>query len=112
VADRPWVTAAETCELVLALDAMGDRARALQLMRDVQFLRADDGGYWTGWVWPDEVMWPAEKSTWTAAAIILAADALAGHSPAHRLFRGDGLPRLLDVRDCDQHCYALAGGLQ
>src|SRR5205823_1692868 len=31
VSDQPWVTAAETCELVLALDAIGDRARALRL---------------------------------------------------------------------------------
>ena len=29
---NPWVTGAETCELVLALDAVGDRDRALQLL--------------------------------------------------------------------------------
>jgi hypothetical protein len=109
VADRPWVTAAETCELVLALDAVGDHARATQLLRDVQFLRADNGGYWTGWVWPEDVFWPTEQSTWTGAAVILAADALAAHSPAHALFRGTGLPRLLDVGGCDQHCYVPAG---
>ena len=27
VSDRPWVTAAETCELVMALDAVGDEPR-------------------------------------------------------------------------------------
>lgn len=108
VSDRPWVTAAETAELVLALDTLGDR-RAWQLLRDVQFLRADGGGYWTGWVWPEDVFWPAEQSTWTGAAIVLAADALAGHSPAHALFRGAGLPALLTLVDCD-HCLVAAGG--
>ena len=108
VSDRPWITAAETAELVLALDALGDRERALGLLRAVQFLRADDtGGYWTGWVFPDDVHWPGEQSTWSSAAMILAADALTGTSPGHVLFRGAGLPRVLAV-DCDRHCGALA----
>ena len=51
---NPWVTGAETCELVLALDALGDRDRALRLFADMQHLRDDDGGYWTGYVYPDE----------------------------------------------------------
>jgi hypothetical protein len=112
VSDRPWVTAAETCELVLTLDAIGDHQRAAQLMRDVQFLRADDGGYWTGWVWPEDRFWPAEQSSWTAAAMVLAADALAGASPAHALFAGESLSRLLETGQCDRHCYALTGGTQ
>jgi len=107
VADRPWVTAAETAELVLALDALGDRDRAVTLLRDVQFLRADGGGYWTGWVFPDDAYWPAEQSTWSGAAVILAADALAGHSPAHALFRGTGLPTVIEL-DCRRDCAALA----
>ena len=37
---NPWVTGAETCELVLALDALGDRDRALRLFADMQHLRA------------------------------------------------------------------------
>lgn len=110
VADRPWVTAAETAELVLALDALGDHGRARTLLRDVQFLRAEGGGYWTGWVFPEDTLWPGEQSTWTSAAVILAADALADHSPGHAIFRGTGLPRLLDT-GCDAHCHALADGL-
>ena len=43
VSDQPWVTAAETCELVMALDAIGETERAHQLFRWVQFLRHDDG---------------------------------------------------------------------
>ncbi len=40
---NPWVTGAESCELVLALDALGDRERAVRLFADVQHLRSDDG---------------------------------------------------------------------
>ena len=36
---NPWVTGAETCELVMALDALGDRPRALRLFADMQHLR-------------------------------------------------------------------------
>ena len=43
VSDQPWVTAAETCELVMALDAIGETERAHELFRWVQFLRHDDG---------------------------------------------------------------------
>ena len=48
VSDQPWVTAAETCELVMALDAIGLHERARTLFEWVQFLRHDDGSYWTG----------------------------------------------------------------
>ena len=32
-------------------------------------------------------MWPDEKPTWTAGAILLAADALTEYSPAAKLFQ-------------------------
>ena len=73
---RPWVTGAETCELVMALDAIGDRARAHQQFADMQHLRETDGSYWTGLVFADGKRWPVERTTWTGAAMILAADAL------------------------------------
>jgi hypothetical protein len=88
VADRPWVTGAETCELVLALEALGDRERALSLFGDAQQLREDDGSYWTGLVFPEGVNWPGEHSTYTAAAVILAADALADLTPGADIMRG------------------------
>ena len=112
VADRPWVTAAETCELVLALDCAGDRAGALALLRDVQFLRAPEGDYWTGWVFPEQVVWPQQRTTWTAATVVLAADALARHSSANGLFRATDLPPLLDVGPCTPQCHALSRGQQ
>ena len=100
---NPWVTGAETCELAMALDLLGDHRRALSLVADMQFLREDDGRYWTGWVYGDQslteeprnVYWPVEHTTYTAAAVILAVDALgeiAGHGTAGSgIYRGTSL---------------------
>src|SRR5215469_1180528 len=93
VSDQPWVTGAETCELVLALDASGDRGRAVELLHDIQHLRDADGAYWTGWQFANHAHFPAERSSWTAAAMILAADALAGATGGAGLFRDAGAGR-------------------
>lgn len=87
VSDQPWVTGAETCELVLALDALGDRERAARLFGDVQHLRHEDGSYWTGWQFANRRHFPHERSGYTAAAVVLAADALQGLSGGSGLFR-------------------------
>jgi hypothetical protein len=89
VSDEPWVTAAETCELAMALDAIGQRDQALELFAQIQFLRAAEGGYWTGWQFQNERHYPNEQSSYTAAAVVLAADVLGGlgSSPAAEIFR-------------------------
>lgn len=89
---NPWVTGAETCELVLALDAVGEREKALRLFADMQHLRDSEGRYWTGYVYPDDVNWPGEHTTYTAAAVILAADALGVGTPGADIMRGATLP--------------------
>ena len=38
---NPWVTGAETCELAMALDGLGDHRRARQLFTDMQHLRGE-----------------------------------------------------------------------
>jgi len=48
--------------------------------------RDTDGGWWTGYQFAEQVLWPLEKPTWTAGAVLLAADALAEHTPASSLF--------------------------
>lgn len=98
VSDRPWITAAETCECAMAHLAVGEDDTALRLFSWSQRLRTEEDRYWTGIVLPDEVHFPGgEQSTYTASAIILAADALACGSPAAGLFtRPDELPDLLD----------------
>ena len=92
VDDHPWVTGAETCELVMSLDAIGQRDRALGQLDAMQHLRDPDGSYWTGYVFADDARWPEECSTWTAAAVVLAVDALAGTTPGSDIFRGATLP--------------------
>ncbi len=92
VATNPWVTGAETSELVLALDATGDRDAARALLADTRHLRADDGGYWTGYVYADEAIWPEEHTTYTSAAVVLAVDALSATTAGSGIFRDGGLP--------------------
>jgi hypothetical protein len=103
VADRPWLTGAETCELALALAASGRPGAATEQLAAMQHLRAEDGSYWTGLVFADDARWPVERTTWTAAAVVLAADAISGAGPAAGLFadpgaldRPVGSPALLD----------------
>jgi hypothetical protein len=87
VSDRPWVTAAETCECVIAYLAAGERATALTMFTWAQSLRDRDGSYFTGIVFPELIHFPdAERTSYTAAAIILAADAIQGVNPTATLF--------------------------
>jgi len=87
VSDEPWVTVAESCELVMALLAAGEGLRAAQLFSWLHQFRDDDGAYWTGYVYPDDALWPEERPTWTAGAVLLAADALSHHTAACQLFQ-------------------------
>ncbi len=91
VSKNPWVTGAETCELVMSLDALGDGVRARELLGHIQHLREEDGRYWTGYVYTDEVRWPGEQTTYTAAAVVLAVDALSRSTPASGIMRGETL---------------------
>lgn len=103
---RPWVTGAETCELVLALDTIGDSGRATALFAAMQHLRDPDGSYWTGLVYSDGKRWPVEQTTWTGGAMILAADALSRTTLGNGIFRDAALPIGLPVGAdvCGQHC--------
>lgn len=92
VNDHDWVTGAETAELALALDAMGRREVAIDLLARVQHLREADGSYWTGLVLRDGKNWPVEKTTWTAATMILAVDAITRTTAGNGVFRGEHLP--------------------
>ena len=50
---------------------------ASDLLRWTGTHRRDDGSYWTGIVYPDDLMFPFDEHTsYTAAAVILAADAI------------------------------------
>jgi hypothetical protein len=97
VDDQPWVTGAETCELALALEATGSSGDATRLVADMQHLRDEDGSYWTGYVYRDRLRWPVEQSTWTSAAVILAADAITRTTPGGDVFRGSRLPSVAEI---------------
>lgn len=74
VADKDWITAAETAECAMAHYVAGEHALAQQLFEWLQMLRDRDNRYWTGRVFPQQVHFPAdEKTTYSSAAVILAA---------------------------------------
>ncbi|MBC2591586.1 MULTISPECIES: prenyltransferase [Rhodococcus] len=102
---RPWVTGAETCELVLALDAIGEATMARELLAAMQHLRDPDGSYWTGMVFTDGKRWPVEKSSWTSAAVILAADALSRSTAGNGVFRDAAAPSgWVATENCHEDC--------
>lgn len=93
VNDQPWVTSAESAELVAALDAIGETDRAVTVLADLQSLRDEStGGYWTGRNLPDMVLWPREQTSWTAAAVLLAADVVTQTTGGATLWRDAGWP--------------------
>lgn len=87
VSDRPWYTVAESSELVMALDAVGRRAEARELLDWLGPMGRPDGSFATGHLMPHREPWPAEAPTWTAGAYVLAVDALSRGSGGSGLFR-------------------------
>jgi hypothetical protein len=86
VSDEPWVTLAETSELVIALAAMGNRELAKIIFSWIADRRYDDGSYWCGFTFPEMIIWPEDKLTWTNAVTLMAADAIYDFTPAGQLF--------------------------
>ncbi len=86
VFDEPWVTVAETCELVLALVALGNNALARVVFGWIADKRYEDGSFWCGHTVPDTVIWPEDRLSWTNAAVLMAADALFQLTPANDFF--------------------------
>lgn len=92
VADEPWVTVAESCELVIALLAAGRRRQAAAVFDWLSRWLDEDGGFWTGYQFEDGEIWPREKPTWTAGSALLAADALSGFTAASSVFTDYDVP--------------------
>jgi hypothetical protein len=100
VSDHPWVTAAETAECAMALDSLGLASSARMLLGWTRHMRDADGAYWTGCVHPRCVRYPGgERSTYTAAAVLLAHHVLADLGPAGGLFRGESIPDVMDLAE-------------
>ncbi|MCP3816613.1 prenyltransferase [Streptomyces sp. A3M-1-3] len=100
VLPNPWVTGGESCELALALWAMGESDRALEILQSIQHLRAENGMYWTGYVFQDKAVWPVEQTTWTAGSLLLAVAALGGDEATTAVFGGERLPAGLEPDCC------------
>jgi len=86
VSDEPWVTIAETSELSLALTAMGNVDLSRIVFNWICDRKFDDGSYWCGFTYPDIIVWPEEKITWSNAVVLMAADAIYQMTPASHLF--------------------------
>lgn len=101
VSDQPWVTTAETCECAIAYLVAGDQKMAEKLFLWSQDMRTTNGRYLTGVVHPEITSFPEEEeTTYSAAAVILAADAISNSSPASGIFTGEaGLPEIIDTEE-------------
>jgi hypothetical protein len=105
VDDEPWITASETAECAIAYATLGDMTTATDLLRWTQPHRnmspsgapltatpdaATAGAYWTGIVHGGDegrVLFPFDEHTsYTAAAVILAVDAITQTTQAADLF--------------------------
>ena len=77
VSEEPWVTVAESCELILALNKIDEKKAALEIFENIsKLVDQKDKLFWTGYVYKDDKFWPIEKPSWTAAAVVLAANSL------------------------------------
>lgn len=85
VSSAPWVTVAETCELIMALSKIGEGDKARLLLDWILKLQDSDGGFKTGIKIPEQLIWPEEKYTWTSAAVIMAVMAQAERDEAQWL---------------------------
>ena len=89
VEEEPWITIAESSELVLALMNLKEVDLAKELFAWLEQWKDEDNIYWMGYVYPDEAFWPEEKPTWTCGAVILAADSIYKFSNGSDLFLKD-----------------------
>ncbi|PHS27793.1 MAG: hypothetical protein COA84_03250 [Robiginitomaculum sp.] len=88
VTEQPWTTVAETCELAMALIAIGEDVRAQTLISWCAPLRDDRGGFAMGWQSEEQIVWPDERPAWTAGAMVLALDAVHQITSAHGVLCG------------------------
>lgn len=86
VSDAPWATMAETSEFVLSLMAMGDKKNAEMVFGWIREKQYEDGAFWTGVTFPEREIYTTEKTAWTSAAVLLAADSLYNLTPASNFF--------------------------
>ena len=86
VIEEPWVTVAETSEFIISLMLHGDQDKSKELLTDVLNITDLNKIPYMGWQYEENIFWPDEKPSWTAAALIIAADTVLNFSNASNLF--------------------------
>ena len=76
VVEEPWVTVAETCEFIVSLVISNEIEEAKKLLIEVMNISDLNDIPYMGWQYEENIFWPEEKPSWTAAALILAADSI------------------------------------
>ena len=80
----------------LSLCAYGNRILAETVFEWIYEKKYDDGAYWTGITVPDEIIYTEEKTTWSGAGVILAADSIYSISSADRFFHHGFIDSYID----------------
>ena len=64
----------------------GDFNKSKQLLIDILNISDENKIPYMGWQYKENIFWPNEKPSWTAAALIIAADSVLNFSSASDLF--------------------------
>ena len=70
--NKPWVTFAESSELIMALCIAKQTHKAKKLFDWIIQKPDQDHLFWMGYEHQERCFWPLEKPSWTSAAILLA----------------------------------------
>ena len=89
VKEEPWITVAETSEFIISLLIYGDVKKSKELLLDVINISDENKIPYMGWQYEENIFWPNEKPSWTAAALIIAADSVLNFTDASDLFLKD-----------------------
>ncbi len=79
VKEEPWVTIAESSECAIAALVVGEEEIANQIFKNIMQFQNPEGVFPTGYQYDLKIFWPEEKSTWTNAALIIAAHAISNY---------------------------------
>ena len=86
VREKPWVTVAETAELIMACCRANCIEQAHQLFNWIGQFQHTDHQFWMGYHTNLAIYWPTVFPTWTTAAMVLAYDTLYQVSNGCQLF--------------------------
>ena len=86
VVEEPWVTVAETSEFIIALMMSNRIEDAKKILKEIMRFQDNRGIFPTGYQYKLDILWPDEFSTWTNAAVIIAADCVFGISQKRNVF--------------------------